>query len=168
MLDNDDAVPGSREIQSDTPPRSSAAFRTERSGKRLLCEIDPCCRLLTPAERRAVLIAFAMHGKALAGAAYDAVRLQREIDLADPHDIAANIDALTLIELKTTNRETVGADLAGYFFNITSAELLTAQSLKSQYRFIFLNTVRGDWQELGIDEVLARARAIYPAYHIRL
>lgn len=58
-------------------------------------------------------------------------------------------------------------DLSGYFFNITSAELLIAQTLKDQYRFAFLNTVRGDWQELSLSEVMSRAKAIYPAFHIR-
>ena len=146
---------------------SARVFLTERSAKQLLCKLDDRCRLLSPRERKAVLVAFAMCGKALVGAAYDAVRLSRDVDLADPSDIAANIDAVTLLEVKSTGRETINDSLAGYFFNITAAELLTAQALKHQYRFVFLNTVRGEIQELGIAEVLARAKAIYPAYHIR-
>ena len=41
--------------------------------------------------------------------------------------------------------------------------MVIAQTLKDQYRFAFLNTVRGDWQELTLSEVIGRAKAIYPA-----
>ena len=76
-----------------------------------------------------------MCGQALAGTAFDAVRLDGNVDLDEYNDVAANNDAITLIELKSTNREKVAADLAGYFFNITAAEMTTAQALKDQYRF---------------------------------
>ncbi len=90
------------------------------------------------------------------------------MDLDDAEAIASNQDTITLIEIKSTNRENVGPDLGGYFFNITSAELTVAQALKDQYRFVFVHTVREDWQELSISEVMGRAKAIYPAFHIRL
>ena len=85
-----------------------------------------------------------------------------------PEYIAAKIDLIVLIEVKSPGQAKIASDLSGYFFNITSAELLVAQSLKDQYRFVFLNTVRGDWLELSISEVLSRAKAIYPSFHIRL
>jgi hypothetical protein len=73
-----------------------------------------------------------------------------------------------LIEIKSTSQEAIGQDLKRYFFNITSAELLVAQSLKDQYRYLFLNLAGGDWQELSINEVLSRSKGPYPAHHIRL
>lgn len=58
-------------------------------------------------------------------------------------------------------------DLKGYFFNITAAELLTAQSLGDQYRFLFVNTLTGEHTEMSLNDVFGRARAMYPAWHIR-
>jgi len=147
--------------------RSSRLFATERSAKAILCDGDCRYRVPTAAEKKALLVGFALCGKALAGAAFDAVRVEVEVDLNDYHDIAAKIDQIILIELKSTGQKKIASDLSGYFFNITSAELLIAQTLKDQYRFAFLNTVRGDWQELSLSEVMSRAKAIYPAFHIR-
>ncbi len=151
-----------------TANRSIRVFATERSARDILCAGDSRYRVPTAPQKKALLVGFAMCGKALAGAAYDAVRLEGEVDLDDCHDIAAKNDRIILIELKSTGREKVGGDLAGYFFNITAAEMTIAQTLKDQYRFAFLNTVRGDWQELSLSEVMGRAKAIYPAFHIRL
>ena len=53
------------------------------------------------------------------------------------------------------------------FFNITAAELLTAQSVGDRYRFLFVNTLTGEHQEMRLNEVFGRARAMYPAWHIR-
>jgi hypothetical protein len=53
-----------------------------------------------------------------------------------------------------------------YFFALTAAEVLVAQSLKSQFRFIFVNTVTGAHIELMLSEVFARDRGIYPTWSI--
>lgn len=148
--------------------RSKKLFATERSAKQYLCKADGRYRIPLSSQKKALLVGFAMCGKALTGSAYDAVRLEYDIDLDDPEAIARDNAAITLIEIKSTVQEAIGPDLRGYFFNITSAELMVAQSLKDQYRFVFLNLARGDWQELSINEVLSRSKAIYPAYHIRL
>ena len=148
--------------------RSLKQFATERSAKDILCKADCRYRIPTASQKKALLIGFAICGKALAGSAYDAVRLEHEIDLDDPEAIARDNAGIVLIEIKSTSQEAIGQDLKGYFFNITSAELLVAQSMKDQYRFLFLNLARGDWQELSINEVLSRSKGMYPAYHIRL
>lgn len=169
---DDDALPGleahETAVADLSPNRSSRLFATERSAKDILCAGDCRYRIPTAAQKKALLVGFAMCGKALAGAAFDAVRLEGEVDLDDYNDVAANNDKIVLIEVKSTGQEKISSDLSGYFFNITSAELLIAQTLKDQYRFAFLNTVRGDWQELTLSEVMSRAKAIYPAFHIRL
>lgn len=118
-------------------------------------------------ERDALLVGFAMQRRVLYGAAYDLVHLEREVDLASPDVIAENISAIRIIEVKSTNRKSMKASLNGYFFNITAAELLVAQSLGSQFRFAFVNTLTGDHQEMSLNEVFARSRAMYPAWHIR-
>ena len=163
--------------QSDQTHNNQAAHRkasqtgkllaTERNARDILCATDPRHRIPSPKERKALLVGFAMRGKSLTGAAYDAVRLEREIDLSNPEAIVSNMDAITIIEIKSCSQERVGPDLAGYFFNITSAELLVAQALKDQYRFVFVNTFRGDWQELSITNVLSKAKAMYPAFHLK-
>lgn len=118
-------------------------------------------------ERDALLVGFAMHRRILYGAAFDVIQLSRPVDLADPEAIAENIDAIAVYEIKSTNRQALKADLKGYFFNITAAELLVAQSLGAQYRFLFVNTLTGVYQEMSLNEVFARSRAMYPAWHIR-
>lgn len=154
------------------PPLSAAepAFaghRTARRAVELLLEQDARYRCPTRAERLALMVGFAKLGQTLNGAAFDAVRLDRSIDLLDPDAIAASVDAVTICEIKSTNQKKIGPDLKGYFFNITAAEQLTAQSLGSRYRFVFVNTVTAEHQELSFAEIMSRARGLYPAWHIR-
>jgi hypothetical protein len=120
----------------------------------------------TKAERRAVAIAFAMAGKIVYGAAFDAIRLARPLDLSDPVAIHENIAAITLFEIKSTNKASVRQDFGGYFFDLTTAELLVAQSLGAQYRFAFVNTITGFHEELSLNQVFARARKIYPKWAV--
>ena len=48
----------------------------------------------------------------------------------------------------------------------TASEVLVAQSLKAQFRFIFVNTVSGVHLELQLNEIFAKARGIYPTWSI--
>ena len=118
-------------------------------------------------ERDALLVGFAMHRRGVYGAGYDLVHLEREVDLTSSQAVAENISAIRIIEVKSTNRKLMKADLKGYFFNITAAELLVAQSLGPQFRFAFVNTLTGEYQEMSLNDVFARSRAMYPAWHIR-
>lgn len=144
-----------------------AGHRTARRAVELLIEQDPRYRCPTRAERLALLVGFAKRGMTLNGAAFDAVRLDQPVDLLDADAIAAAIGAVTICEIKSTNQKKIGLDLKGYFFNITAAEQLTAQSLGPRYRFVFVNTISGDHQELSFGEIMGRARGLYPAWHIR-
>lgn len=148
-------------------PSSFAGHRTARRAIDILLAREARYRCPTKAERNALLVGFAMHAKVLYGAAFDMVRLDREVDLGDHQAIADNIGAITICEIKSTNRPALKADLKGYFFNITAAELLTAQSLGAQYRFLFVNTLTGEHAEMALNEIFGRARAMYPAWHIR-
>lgn len=121
----------------------------------------------TRAERDALLVGFAMHRKVLYGAAFDVIRLSRSVDLTDPAAISANMDAITVYEIKSTNRTKMGPDFKGYFFNLTTAELLVAQSLGKQFRFAFVNILTEDYADLGLNELFGKAKAIYPAWHIK-
>lgn len=121
----------------------------------------------TRAERDALLVGFAMHRKVLYGAAFDIIKLSRPVDLTDPAAISANMDAITIYEIKSTNRTKMGPDFKGYFFNLTTAELLVAQSLGTQFRFALVNVLTEDYADLGLNEMLGKAKAIYPAWHIK-
>lgn len=108
-----------------------------------------------------------MRGKTLYGAGYDMVWLEGDVDLTEAEAICEAIDAISICEIKSTNRHTIGDDLRGYFFNITAGELLTAQSVGEKFRFVFVNVVTGRHQVLGLNDVFGKARGLYPAWHIR-
>ena len=114
-----------------------------------------------------MLVGYAKRGKVLYGAAFDVVRLDLPIDLSNPQSIADAIEAITVCEIKSTNQTKIASDLRGYFFNITAGELLTAQSVGENYRFVFVNTCTGEHQEMNLSQVFGRSRAMYPAWHIR-
>lgn len=152
----------------ETRGRTSAVLATERNAKSILCAGDCRYHIPTSSQRRTLLVGFAKAGLSLISSAYDAVRLEVDIDLNDADAVAAGIADITIVEIKSTNRTDIGPDLVGYFFNITASEMAAAQALKDRYRFLFVNIVRGDWVELSISEVLARAKAMYPAFHIKL
>lgn len=118
-------------------------------------------------ERRALLVAFAMSGKVLYGAAFDIVRATRPVDFENTADITRNMNAISIYEVKSTNRADIGPDLKNYFFALSTAELLVAQSLGKQFRFAFVNTVSESFIEMGLQNVFARARGIYPTWSIR-
>jgi hypothetical protein len=151
------------------PPPSSRGMghRTAQRAVEILLDVDSAYRSPSRRERDALLVGFAKHRKVLYGAAFDVIRLTRDIDLLDCDAIAHDIDAITICEVKSTNRPLIASDLKGYFFNITAAELLTAQSVGDRYRFVFVNTVSGEHQEMRLNEIFGRARAMYPAWHIR-
>lgn len=109
-------------------PPTFAGHRTARAAVELLVAADPRYCPTRP-ERDALLVGFAKRRMTLNGAAFDAVRLDRPTDLSNSDAIATDLDVITICEVKSTNRPRLKADLKGYFFNITAAELLTAQSL---------------------------------------
>lgn len=121
----------------------------------------------TAKERNALLVGFAMQRKVIYGAAFDIIQISEPVDLADPADIAAKLDAVTLFEIKSTNRIDIEPDFQQYFFALSTAELLVAQSLGDQFRFAFVNTLTGDHQEMTLREVFAKARGIYPSWSIK-
>lgn len=153
-------------IVADAAP-AEQPIPTPRKALQILQAADPLIRVPTKTQRQAMLVGFAMRGKVLYGAAYDAVRAADEISLYDPASVADHFAELKVIEVKSTNRPAIGQDLAGYFFNLTTAELLVAQSLGDQYRFAFVNVVTGEFQEHDLAGVYSKARAIYPAWHIK-
>jgi hypothetical protein len=153
------------DVLEEPPP--FAGHQTAKRAAALLVAKDEGYHLPSRQERDALLIGFAMHRRVLYGAAFDVIRLSAPLDLCDPNSISSSIGSITVCEIKSTNRRAIKEDLKGYFFNITAAELLTAQSLGAQYRFLFVNTLTGEHVEMALNDVFGRARAMYPAWHIR-
>jgi hypothetical protein len=122
----------------------------------------------TKLQRRNLAMAFAGQDKIVYGRAFDAVRVpaELEVDLDQLPSVEANLDQLTLYEVKSTNRKNLGDDFRGYFFALTAAELLVAQSLGPQFRFLLIHTLSGARLELGPQELLSRARSIYPSWSV--
>ncbi|GGE98448.1 hypothetical protein [Sphingomonas prati] len=152
---------------TEAAPSSFLGHRTAKAAIAILLAKGQGFHEPTRKERDALRIGYAMRGKVLYGAAYDMVRMTRTIDLTDAQTIASSIEAIEIIEVKSTNRVSMKPDLKGYFFNITAGELLVAQSLGAAFRFAFVNTLTSEHEELSLNQVLGRARGLYPAWHIR-
>lgn len=92
------------------------------------------------------------------------------INFSELSSVEENLAHIVLYEVKSTNQAKYGADFAGYFFSLSTAELLVAQSLGNQFRFVFVNTVNPDVppRERTLQEVFAHTRSIYPEWSIRL
>lgn len=147
--------------------RKTEASRQGTAGRaaKLLCGHDSRFRIPSPAEKRNLLIAFAERNLVIYGKAFDVMRASKAVDLADLESVRKNFDAITLYEIKSTNRR-LEDDFSGYFFALTGAEMLVAQSLKARFRFAFVNTVTGAVLELSLNDLFKRARGIYPTWSI--
>lgn len=126
---------------------------------------------LTRTSKHNLVVAFARKGKPLYGKAFDIVKCNKSIDLTNEQSIIDNLDDIIICEIKSTKKNmrerNIGPDFTNYFFGLTTAELLVAQSLKEQYRFIFVNIDTRAIVEMTLKEVLAKARTIYPQWSIR-
>jgi hypothetical protein len=122
----------------------------------------------TVAQKKKIIVAFAKKDRIVYGRAYDIVRIApgADVDLDDQNSIERHLAALTLYEIKSTQRKDLDSTFKGHFFALTTAELLVAQNLKNQFRFIFVNIHTGDHQDLTLREVLNRARGFYPQWSI--
>lgn len=116
-------------------------------------------------ERQNLLVAFAKKGKVVYGKAFDVVKLAKQINLSDVTEVEQNLEQVTVFEIKST-RKKGRPDFGGFFFGLTGAEILVAQSLKNQFGFVFVNTVTKEHVELKLSEIFSRAKGIYPTWSI--
>jgi hypothetical protein len=146
----------------------SSGSSTAKKAMAMLTQGDLTFRSPTKAQRRNLAMAFAGQDKIVYGRAFDAVRVptQVEVDLDDLASVEANLRDLTLYEVKSTNRKNLGDDFSGYFFALTTAELLVAQSLGSQFRFLLIHTLTGARLELSLQDLFKKARSIYPSWSV--
>lgn len=113
-------------------------------------------------------MAFAGEDKIVYGKAFDAIRFPSGvgIDLDDLDSVQSHLSKMVLYEVKSTNRKNVGEDFKGYFFALTAAELLVAQSLGPRFKFILIHTLTGHRLELSLSDLFKKARAIYPSWSV--
>lgn len=83
----------------------------------------------TGRQRQNLLVAFAKKGKVVYGKAFDVVRLSGTVDLNELAQVEQHLEKVKVFEVKST-RKKLRSDFAGYFFALTAAEVLVAQSLK--------------------------------------
>jgi hypothetical protein len=121
----------------------------------------------TGRQKQNLLVAFAKKGKVIYGRAFDVVKLAAQFDLNDLATVERNIEKITIYEIKST-RKKLASDFSKYFFALTGAEVLVAQSLRTQFKFALVNTLNGEYIELSLAEIFARAKGIYPTWSISL
>lgn len=119
----------------------------------------------TAKQRQNLLVAFAKRGKVVYGRAFDIVKLFGRVDLDDLADVEAQLDAIIIFEIKSSKKK-LAPDFSGYFFGLTGAEVLVAQSLRKQFRFVLVNTETGEHLEMDLSDIFSRAKGIYPTWSI--
>jgi hypothetical protein len=112
-----------------------------------------------------LVVACAKRDLIVYGKAFDVLRLTGNVDLDSLEDVENKLSQIVICEIKSTKQK-LPEDFRGYFFGLTAAEVLVAQRLKEQFRFIFVNTVTGSFLELKLNEVFAKARGIYPTWSL--
>jgi len=142
---------------------------TAKKAMAMLVSGDPAFRSPTKTQRRNLAMAFAGQDKIVYGRAFDAVRVppDSDVDLDDLTSVESALAGLILYEVKSTNSANVGPDFQRYFFSLTTAELLVAQSLGPQFRFLLIHTLTGDRLELSLQDLFKRAQSIYPGWSVR-
>lgn len=116
-------------------------------------------------QRQNLLVAFAKRGKVVYGKAFDVVKVSGAVDLNDLSDLEQNLSRVVVFEIKSTKKK-LSTDFSKYFFALTAAELLVAQSLKKQFGFVLVNTNTGNHMEIDLMEIFRRAKGIYPTWSI--
>jgi hypothetical protein len=122
--------------------------------------------------RKNIARAFAGAGKVVYGKAFDAIKVLEGPDIiwSDLGSVEANLGRIVLYEVKSTNRTDVQSDFDKYFFSISTAELLVAQSLGNQFKFVFVHTATDPVvvRERTLQQVFQQTKSIYPGWSIRL
>ena len=139
--------------------------KTASKAAKLLAEKGVGYVVPTGKQKKNLVVACAKQDRIVYGKAFDVVRLTGHVDLDSLEDVEAKLNQVLFCEIKSTKQD-FDEEFKGYFFAITAAEVLVAQSLKDQFRFIFVNTITGSHLELKLNEVFARARGIYPTWSI--
>lgn len=140
--------------------------QTAKLAEKILLKKNKSFKLLSKQEKTNLAITLARKNMVIYGNAYDIVKSTKEVDFTDENEILKNLNDIIIYEIKSTNRKDMKKDFQGYFFDLTAAELLVAQSLKTHFKFVFVNTITEDTIELTVNQVFAKAKRIYPKWAI--
>jgi len=141
--------------------------QTANKAVQILLTKDKGFKLLNSSEKKKLAIAFTSKNMVIYGKAYDIIQCKKKIDFSDVKEIERNLDSIIVYEIKSTNRKDIKPNFNGYFFDLTTAELLVAQSLKNHFKFIFVNTITKEFTILNLNQVFAKSKGIYPKWAIR-
>jgi hypothetical protein len=154
-------------VESPSPDNSQ---QTATKATQIL-EKKPGFRILEKNQRKELVKAFISTGKVVYGRAFDVIKISGRgagsLRLHSEADFLKHIERITLCEVKSTRRD-LNKHFDGYFFGLTTAELLVAQTLGDQYGFVLVNTKTEAFLELSLHELLGRANKIYPVWNISL
>jgi hypothetical protein len=139
---------------------------TASAARDLLCRRDPHFRALTSRQKTSLVVECARRGVVVYGQAFDLVHCDPSVNFDDPASIEKAIGDIQIYKVKSSSRK-LKPGFADYFFSFSTAELLVAQSLGDNFRFVFVNIHSGETLDLSLREVFARARAIYPSWSIK-
>jgi len=121
----------------------------------------------TSEQRENIVVAFAKRGLTVHRNAFDLVKSKGKIDLSDLEEVTDRFLDFTLYELKSSDRKNLDNNFKNYFFDLTTTEFLTAQSLGKSYKFVFVNIVTKAVLEMTVNELMSKAAKIYPKWAIR-
>ncbi len=141
---------------------------TARRAAQILVEKQLGFTLPTPKQKKNIVVAFVKRDMIVYGRAFDIVKLLEPVELDDLSEVEAKINKIQLFEIKSTNKDKISINFRGYFFGLTAAEVLVAQSLKLQFKFALVNTLTKHHIELSLNELFGRAKGIYPTWSILL
>jgi hypothetical protein len=150
----------------DSPPEFQSGQSTSKKAAKILVSKRIGFVVPTGTQRQNLLVAFARRGKVVYGKAFDIVKLAEPVDLNDIEDVERRLAMIIIYEIKSSKRE-LPNDFSGFFFALTGAEILVAQSLKEQFKFVLVNTQTGAFLEIRLSEMFARAKGIYATWSIR-
>jgi hypothetical protein len=154
-------------IDKDITPTSRQG--TAKKAVKMLVALDQGYINPTNKARLNLLIAFAKRNKVVYGKSFDVIRIKDSaiINLEALQDVENNLDKITVYEVKSTNKKEVKLQFERYFFSLSTAELLVAQSLKTYFKFVFVNTNTGEILELTLKQLFEKAKGIYPCWSIQ-
>ncbi|MCB1734677.1 MAG: hypothetical protein H6981_05195 [Gammaproteobacteria bacterium] len=141
--------------------------QTAKIAEQILIDLNQGFVIPTAKARKNLAMCFAATDKVIYGKAFDVVKRPEDLNLDDFSAVEKRLKEITLFEVKSTNRPSVPDDFSGYFFSLSTAELLVAQSLRDQYKFALVNTLTRKHVEMRLQELFAKAKRIYPTWSIR-
>jgi hypothetical protein len=144
--------------------------KTENIGLSFLLQ-DPRIQVIPTVAKQAALDALGVEGS-FGPATFDAIMTAEPVEPLGVQNVGKHVEALSLLEMKTTKKPIKNANLNGFFFGATEREYELATHLGDRYRFAFVvlsnNNEYGRFFAvlLALREVARRTRARRVQYQV--